>query len=558
MFSFTRSKKQRTAVRPSRRPSYRPSLEVLEDRCLLSAGTLDTTFNPAGNPPGTATVAVGTNNVNWGTDVLIQPSGKIVVTGYSGTETGPGYQPYFSTAEFDSNGSLDPNFGSGGTAITSSQGSNTPSFSYAATLYPTGSTGDEKILEVGTGLIGRSNGIALVRFNPDGSLDTSFGKQGMVFTSLRQGSSGATGVVLQPNGTSLPKIVAVASYHGSNIELVRYNPDGSLDKTFGSNGVVSTQLTSSSNTGFFQLALDPVTGDLIVAGSVQVNSTTNEGFLAAYTPNGAPDTSFGGTGIVYNSSFPAGAVPIEAETIQSNGYIVTAGSGPGATFDISRYSPSGALDSTFGNGGVVTTPIPGSYNSAYVWALALQSNGDIVAGGEVDSTTTKLFALARYNANGSLDTTFGTSGIVTTQIGGSSFNQIRGLALQSNGDIVAEGPSQTSKGLVFAVARYLPSEPQIGSFTANPNPVTAGSNTTLTASNITDGNPNSTITQVTLYYYDINGNKVVLGTGTSDGSGNWILTFTVNLTSGNYTLYAQAQDNYGVVGDPTALTLTVQ
>jgi hypothetical protein len=131
------------------------------------------------------------------------------------------------------------------------------------------------------------------------------------------------------------------------------------------------------------------------------------------------------------------------------------------------------------------------------------------------------------------------------------------VLFQSNGDIVTIGHATISNKVVFSVARYLPSEPKIGSFTANPNPVTAGSSVTLTASNITDGNPNSTITQVTFYYYDALGNQVVLGTVTApDGSGNWDLT--LSMTAGSYTLYAQAEDSYGVLGDPFALNVTVQ
>ena len=109
----------------------------------------------------------------------------------------------------------------------------------------------------------------------------------------------------------------------------------------------------------------------------------------------------------------------------------------------------------------------------------------------------------------------------------------------------------------FQVDRYLSSEPEIGSFTASPNPVTAGRSTTLTASNTTDGNPNSTITQVTFYYFDSSGNKVTLGTGTQTSPGVWTLSFTVNLASGSYTLFAQAEDNYGVFGNPFASTLQV-
>ena len=107
---------------------------------------------------------------------------------------------------------------------------------------------------------------------------------------------------------------------------------------------------------------------------------------------------------------------------------------------------------------------------------------------------------------------------------------------------------------------YTVAAPQIGSFTASPNSVTAGSSVTLTASNITDANPGATITQVEFFYYDSTGNKVVLGyaTQTSPGSGIWTLTFTVTLAPDSYTLFSQAEDGYGAFGDPTELTLKVQ
>ena len=99
--------------------------------------------------------------------------------------------------------------------------------------------------------------------------------------------------------------------------------------------------------------------------------------------------------------------------------------------------------------------------------------------------------------------------------------------------------------------------PQIGLFTASPNPVTSGGNTTLTASGITDGNPSSTITQVTFYYIDSSGTQQVLGHVNQASPGVWTLNLTVRLASGTYALYALTQDNYGALGDPLALTLLV-
>jgi hypothetical protein len=166
--------------------------------------------------------------------------------------------------------------------------------------------------------------------------------------------------------------------------------------------------------------------------------------------------------------------------------------------------------------------------------------------------------LVWYNVNGSPDTTFGTGGIITPPYHTAGSPLGYPLALQSNGDIVVVGEVGSGYNEKFAVARYLPSEPTIGSFTASPNPVTVGSSVTLTASSITDGNPNSTVTQVTFYYFDSSGTKQVLGYGTQTSPGVWTLTYTVNLASGTYTIYAQAEDSYGVFGDPLALTLTVQ
>src|SRR5205085_1402916 len=98
-----------------------------------------------------------------------------------------------------------------------------------------------------------------------------------------------------------------------------------------------------------------------------------------------------------------------------------------------------------------------------------------------------------------------------------------GIALQPNGDIVVAASSNNGSKWNFAVARYLPSEPQISSFTASPNPVTTGGSVTLSASNITDGNPGSTITQVA-FYLDSNGDGILepgsdtlLGYGTQSG-----------------------------------------
>jgi uncharacterized delta-60 repeat protein len=519
-----RSQTSRPAVR---RPGYRPRLEALEDRCLLSAGALDPTFNPTGSPPGTATVAVNAGNAH-DYDVLVQPSGKIVLTGSSNDSK---QTPHFSLAQFNSNGSLDPTFGSGGTVITA-KGTITPYVPYDAVLYPTGGSGDEKILLAGYG----STDFALVRYNADGSLDTLFGNGGMVGTSFKQGrGADVNGVVLVPNGMSPPKIVMVgSSANDAGVELARYNPDGSLDTTFGSRGTAYVAISGSM--GVSALALDPVSGDLIV--------TDTSGLLAAFTSNGTLDNSFGQNGLTSTgiANLHGLAVYPATDGAGNAGKIVVAGSGA-----VARYTVAGTPDPSWSI--VSVTPS--------LTSVAIQADDKVLADGG--------FQLVRYNTDGSLDSSFGTGGMVT--IGLSPTIQAKqDVTLQPNGDILVAGGCTTGGGnSLFGVARCLASEPQIGSFTANPNPVPAGSSLTLTASNITDANPNSTITQVA-FYVDTNGDGVLdagdalLGYATQTSPGVWTLTSAsaFGLTAGTYTLFAQAEDSYGVFGDPDAITLTVQ
>jgi uncharacterized delta-60 repeat protein len=505
-----------------RRYAYKPRLECLEDRCTPSAGMLDPTFNPTGSPPGTAAAPVGSStSVSPAQDVLVQPSGKVVVPGWCNTNTGG----QVCAVCFNANGSPDLTFGSGGAAVTTTQaGQKEAGNCSAATLYPTGGPGDQKILEVGQGVSGGHQTLALVRFNANGSLDTSFGTKGYVFTNILYNLVGTTyyeDVVLQANGTALPKIVVTTTTDPGGLYMIRYNPDGTIDKSFGKAGVVNYPLPNPNQGQLqFHLAQGGAAGaDLIVTG---------DGVLLAFTPNGALDPNFGGTGAVPTSQFPR----YTHAAYQADGKIVLVWAGPGQSGALARYNANGTLDTSFGSGGVVSTTVGG--------ALAIQADGKIVVnGGE----------LARYNPDGSLDGTFGAGGIAPSAINGPLLST--SVVIAPNGDIVTNG--QTAAGL--AAARYLPSEPQIGSVTASQSG--AGAPVMLAASNLTDANPNSTITQVTFYYFDASGNKVVLGTVTApDGSGNWDLT--VSLAVGSYTIYAQAEDSYGVFGDPFALNLSVQ
>jgi uncharacterized delta-60 repeat protein len=511
-----------------RRPSCRPRLEALEDRCTPSAGALDPTF---GNGAGYVTTSVSNATLYGNQTVLLQPDGKIIDVGVANFPGRKGLQGSdFAAVRYNADGTLDTSFGSAGLALVSPASISTGSSigpQCTATLYPyAGTANDGKILVEGSYLVTQGKNqnpiseLALVRFNSNGTVDTSFGSGGEVLTSFSVGGmnvnvAGGRGIVL----TSTGQIVACSEI-GTGTVLARFNANGTLDTTFGQGGKVIAPGPEAQK--LIQLS----NGQLLAVGW-----EGNSGTLVRYNANGTVDTTFGSGGVVTNPAFGGagiyGVAVYPAGGTANDGKIVVAGGGG----EVARYNTNGTLDSTFGSGGMVNT----------LRSVAIQADGKVVVSGDGAS-------LERYNTDGSLDATFGSGGIDTTTVPTKSFTSV----LQTNGDIVSTGSAST-----FLVARFLPSEPEIGSFTASASTVTAGSSLTLTASNISDGNPNSTITQVTFYYIDSSGIKQVLGYGTQTSAGVWTLSYTATLSPGTYTVYAQAKDNYGVLGDPLALSLQV-
>jgi len=280
--------------------------------------------------------------------------------------------------------------------------------------------------------------------------------------------------------------------------------------------------------------------------------------------SGSLDTGFG-AGAGYATLSTLDRAP--AVAIQSDDRIVVSGDPSANTgFAVARLNADGAPDTTFGSGGLVVTPLP---NVVHADAVTIQPNGQIVVAGTQLNTAVNAnagnFLLARYNsADGSRDTSFGNQGIAVSSGVPVYANFQVDMALEPDSRIVVAGSTYLSSGSTFALARFLAAGPQIGSFTASPSPVAAGNSLTLTASGITDANPNSTITQVAFYVDSNNdgilesGADTLLGYATQTSAGVWTFTFTVNLSPGTYTLFAQAEDTYGVFGDPVSVALTVQ
>jgi uncharacterized delta-60 repeat protein len=349
--------------------------------------------------------------------------------------------------------------------------------------------------------------------------------------------------------TSTGQIV-VSTDNNTDIMLERFNANGSVDTTFGTGGQVSTPLAAGSSNE--NTLIQQPDGKLVLSGG-----TAESLLVLRYNASGSLDTTFGSGGVA-TSAVGAGAYAYGAAlysnggTVNDGKIVVTGFTSPvgypaNREWLIERYNPNGTLDSTFGSGGEVITPNPGEVESVVVAA-----DGKLVVQGWSGSVKD----LARYNAEGNTDSTFGSGGVVPLPFGETGAPLGQRVAMQSNGDIVVVGcgggPQET-----FAVARLLPSEPEIGSFTASPNPVTSGSSTTLTATNITDLNPGATVKQVA-FYVQVNGTNTLLGYGTQSSPSVWTFSYMVSLAPGTYTLFAQAQDSDGVLGDLAPLTLTVQ
>jgi len=329
-------------------------------------------------------------------------------------------------------GDLDPSFSGDGKALTS----------IGVTDYGRGVAiqADGKIVLVGGTYAGAgsTDDFALARYNDDGTLDPSFSAGGTVTTDIG-GDEAASGVAIQPDG----KIMVV----GSGFALVRYKPDGSLDSSFAWGGKRTADFGGGgSATG---VALQP-DGKIVAVGFASVDADRAGFAVARYNPDGSLDGSFAGDG--RQTTDFGGDAAASGVVIQPDGKIIAAGRANGlegeGSFALARYNPDGSLDSSFAGDGRQTTDIGGDDAAADV---ALQPDGSIVAVGSSYSfiAGSTAFVIARYDADGSPDGSFGGfGGLRFTSFGGT--DSAYGVAIDPDGKIVAVGDASGD----FGLARY--------------------------------------------------------------------------------------------------------
>jgi uncharacterized delta-60 repeat protein len=375
-----------------------------------------------------------------------------VVVGYAINASG---DADFALARYTPSGRLDPSFSGDGKVITGFR-SGRHDVAYAVALQA-----DGKIVVAGVSNGSGTNDFALARYQPDGTLDPTFGRRGKVLTNFGSGSNDvAYALALQPDG----KIV-VAGASNEDFALARYLSTGALDPSFDGDGTVTTNFftlaTGDSRDVAYALVIQS-DGKLLAAGSAGSFSLFA---LARYTPTGALDPSFSDDGKVTTNLLEGCDCDfshrVSALALQSDGKIVAAGSrfgsgGYGAAVALARYLPTGALDPTFSGDGLVG--IFGSDDSSHGAAVVLQPDGKIVVAGffvnGFDISFTDI-ALARFLPTGVLDLAFSGNGWVTTKFGSDSVDSAAALAIQPrDGRLVLAGSTDARGTVDFALARY--------------------------------------------------------------------------------------------------------
>lgn len=290
-----------------------------------------------------------------------------------------------------------------------------------------------------------------------GSLDTTFNGTGKQTTTFASGGSGAAAVAIQPADGKIVAVGTAPSSGNNAFALARYNTDGTLDTAgFGTNGAGGGTVLTPISTGAvaFGVAIQS-DGKIVAVGFAEPGDFV----VVRYNTNGSLDTTFNGTGIATLDFFGA-FDQANAVVIQSTGKIVVVGSASDATisftnFAIARFNTNGTLDTTFGDPLTPGKRVTNVLGDAEAFGAAVQTDDSIVAVGRTtDLTNPNVFGVVRFTAGGALDGTFGSGGIVTTNFN-SNNDQAFGVAIDGANNVVVVGESfVTGSNYDIAVARY--------------------------------------------------------------------------------------------------------
>ena len=425
-------------------------------------GSLDGSFGGTGKviidfPTSTSEKAYG---------MCFDDEGKIMSVGSASGQ--------FALTLYHTNGTIDGVFGNNGRVLTSFPG-------FDAKAYAVAVQADGKYVVVGKArkLSDDDYYFAVARYNSLGGLDNTFDGDGKILTNFSTSTEleSAHAVAIQPNGKI---VVAGDAYaNGHQFALLRYNPNGSLDTAFDGDGKVLTNFTASADESAYAMKLQN-DGKIVAAGSAVIDGS-EQFALARYNSNGKLDASFDGDGKVITNFFSGPSEAINDIAIQGDGKIVAAGSasanGSSSQFQfaLARYNTNGSLDATFDKDGRVVTNFAAA-TSESINGVALQDNGRIAAGGFAYINGHFQFAVARYNSNGSLDASFDGDGKLVTNFASTDEEFANAIAIQSDGKIVVAGEAVNAaagKSVAEDEAILLPETYSLSQNNPNPfNPTT--------------------------------------------------------------------------------------
>ena len=403
-----------------------------------TAGTLDLSFGSGGK------VVYDRDQTDLYQDVKVQPDGKIVAVGNSLTAT---YTSVIEVTRYLDNGAFDPSFGTNGHFNYTYNG-NPETMAYRCLIKTNG-----KILVAGHTTDYTNYGIILIQLNSDGTPDAAFGTNGVVYQNFTTGENLAYGLTLQSDNKILVSGIKNDG-NGGNIPIVaRFTSTGVLDNSFGNNGVAEVPIITGDN-DFATVCVQP-DGKILAAGHYQSGLSWFTLLLVRFDQNGILDPSYGNAGIV---NMNLGNVDDEFfdMAMTGNDLVLTGFTVEQASMTykllLMKFDINGQLVPSFGNGGKV---IWGNVDYTFGDALEIQADGKIIIAGCTGGMqpADNDWALWRFNADGSIDNTFGTNGLTTTEFFNST-EEALGLALYENKIIVAGKTRNATNWLDFGVAKY--------------------------------------------------------------------------------------------------------
>ncbi len=403
-------------------------------------GDLDPTFDGDG-----IAIVQGSNGGEYLRDVAIQPDGKIVGAVRAAFQTAPYVD--FKIVRRLADGSPDPSFGNGGSVLTDFGGEDVP---YAVRILS-----DGKILVAGGAshfilFIGQIDEFAFARYNTDGSLDPTFGSGGKLVIDVGgtvQLSSRVRDLEILADG----KILATGTAN-DKFTIARLHPNGAPDTSFGTNGFVQANPACSGyRAEFYDASVQP-DGKIVAAGSQFFMYGSCGGYglhaVARFLPNGALDSSFGSSGFSFepqDSVCSGGALrgllggsPGHDVAVLPDGKIAVGGTCTtvGSSFTIGRFTTHGQPDPTFGTNGRITARLAmsgGSTTNSWADDMSVMSDGRILLAGGAEGLG---LALMRFAPDGSVDTSFGAGGQVSTS---PASRQLAAIEIQPDGKVVGAG-----------------------------------------------------------------------------------------------------------------------